>query len=798
MSRIKSGIFFLWLLLPVIVQAAVIHVPADYPTIQAGINAASKGDTVLVADGTYTGTGNRDLDFYGKAITVRSERGPENCIMDCEDSGRGVFFHSGEEKDSVLQGFRIINGDMDSGGGIYCDRSSPAILDNILEGNEAFSGGGIFCNHASPMIVNNTITGNDAYYGGGVYCEENASPAIMKNMITENRANNAGGICCWPGASPHITNNTITGNEAMWYGGGILCYTASPVIANNIITGNRAEWYGGGICCWDDASPAIMNNTIAINTAVRFDGGGIYCFFASPAIINNRISENTAGRDGSGICCWYASPGISNNIITGNTTDNNGGGICCRSNSSPEIANNTISENTAQVSGGGISSEDASPTITNTILRADSPEEIYVVSGSLLVTYSNVEGGYAGEGNIDADPLFVGGPMGDFYLSQFDAGQSAESPCVNAGDPGSTMLQGTTRTDNVQDSRVIDMGCHYPLLARLVTGPGPGYDNPPHVRIFPPEQNGVHEYEFGAYGPPHFGVNVICGDVTGDNLDEIITGPGPGAVFGPHVRGFQPDSTPVAGLSFIAYGTRKFGVNVATGDLDGDGFDEIITGAGPGAVFGPHVRAFNYDDTSSVTPVPGVSFMAYGIRLWGVNVTAGDIDSDGFAEIVTGPGPGAVFGPHVRGWNVDDGPAGAINAVSFLAYGTRKYGCVVSCGDADGDGIDEIITAPGPAQMFASHIGGWNFDGMAVSPLPGYSFFAWPSSDVRYGGRVFAGADLDRDGTDELVVGAGPDPSVGSPVKVFRYEGFGLIELFSLQAFPSTWTHGVNVAAGQF
>lgn len=64
-------------------SAATIHVPGDQPTIQAGINAASDGDTVLVADGTYTGKGNKDLDFNGKAITVKSENGPENCIINC-------------------------------------------------------------------------------------------------------------------------------------------------------------------------------------------------------------------------------------------------------------------------------------------------------------------------------------------------------------------------------------------------------------------------------------------------------------------------------------------------------------------------------------------------------------------------------------------------------------------------------------------------------------------------------------------------------------------------------------------
>src|SRR3990170_1971886 len=74
-------------------------------------------------------------------------------------------------------------------------------------------------------------------------------------------------------------------------------------------------------------------------------------------------------------------------------------------------------------------------------------------------------------------------------------------------------------------------------------------------------------------------------------------------------------------------------------------------------------------------------------------------------------GPGAVFGPHVRGWNVDGGAAAAIPAVSFMAYGTNRWGVVVACGDLDGDGIDEILTAPGPSAQFGADVLGWNFDG---------------------------------------------------------------------------------------
>ena len=85
------------LLLSLPAAGAVIHVPADRPTIQGGIGAASDGDTVLVADGIYTGWGNRDIDLMGKAITVRSENGPENCIIDCELSELRAFVVQSDE-----------------------------------------------------------------------------------------------------------------------------------------------------------------------------------------------------------------------------------------------------------------------------------------------------------------------------------------------------------------------------------------------------------------------------------------------------------------------------------------------------------------------------------------------------------------------------------------------------------------------------------------------------------------------------------------------------------------------------
>ena len=125
-----------------VVFADTISVPGDYPTIQAGIDAAAPGDTVMVADGVYTRYGNRNIEFNGKAVLLRSANGPENCVIDCEMGGIGFYFMSGEGPATEVRGFTIRNGcDGYYFGAIAIESSSPTIADNIITGNIAYSSG---------------------------------------------------------------------------------------------------------------------------------------------------------------------------------------------------------------------------------------------------------------------------------------------------------------------------------------------------------------------------------------------------------------------------------------------------------------------------------------------------------------------------------------------------------------------------------------------------------------------------------------------------------------------------------
>ncbi len=331
---------------------------------------------------------------------------------------------------------------------------------------------------------------------------------------------------------------------------------------------------------------------------------------------------------------------------------------------------------------------------------------------------------------------------------------------------------------------------------RIITGPGPNEANDCLARVWNPDSTGVALSEWAAYGVPKYGVNVATGDLDNDDLVEVITGAGPGAVFGPHVRGFTLMGTPVSGVNFLAYGTNKYGVNVAAGDLDNDGYDEILTGAGPGAVFGPHVRGWNVDG-GTATSIQGISYFAYGTPKWGTNVAAGDIDGDGYDEIITGAGPGAVYGPHVRGWNFDGGTStSSIPGVSYFAYGTLKFGVNVACGDFDGDGIDEIVTGAGPGVVFGSHVRGWNYDGGPLTAVSGVSFFAYTGS--LYGVRT-ALLDLDDDGYDELLTVPGPDPNWPGQVKAWNIDGGAATAIggIDFDAYADKgFMHGGSVAGG--
>ncbi|MHC4122363.1 MAG: InlB B-repeat-containing protein, partial [Planctomycetota bacterium] len=345
-----------FLVLVGVTGAATLQVPgATYPTIQSAIDAAVNGDEVVVADGIYSGVGNTNINFNGKAITVRSANGPENCIIDCNDAGNAFYFYSQETTSSVVDGFQVTGGNTGWGGAIDCyNNSSPTITNCIITGNLAYAGGGIDCFYSSPDIINCVIKNNEATYSGG-------------------------GINCFE-SSPRIIDCNISGNIAD-YGGGLEINGGTADIKNCLVLSNTANYDGGGIDCMN-SNPQITNCTI-IGNSDSYGGGGVYADIGSAAVIK--------------YCIFWSNEGD--------------------------------------------------------------------LDGTASADYSRIEDSNTGVGNINDDPLFTRGPLGDYYLNQKFAGQLVDSNCIDRGDVTAISLGldvYTTRTDEVGDADMVDIGYHYP------------------------------------------------------------------------------------------------------------------------------------------------------------------------------------------------------------------------------------------------------------------------------------------------------------------------------------------------
>jgi hypothetical protein len=295
--------------------AATIHVPADQPTIQAAIDSASNGDIVLVSPGTYS----ENLDFKGKAITVRSLTGSAVTIIDGGQRGSVVSFANEETRHSILQGFTVRNGRAPEGlgsvgGGVYCRNSSPTIRNNVITLNFAAVGGGIGVDGGSPYISGNNINHNlhdpsiSGGWGGGITLGGGSSAVVIGNRISDHQwtLSSGGGVALNMAGSPLLMNNIIYSNtaEANLPGGGIWIVDSSPTLVQNLIFANTA-YFGGGFYI-DLSSTSFQatftNNTFADNVSnngvLPGDGSDAYIVgFADNQQFFNNIFTSSSGRE---------------------------------------------------------------------------------------------------------------------------------------------------------------------------------------------------------------------------------------------------------------------------------------------------------------------------------------------------------------------------------------------------------------------------------------------------------------------------------------------------------------------
>jgi hypothetical protein len=251
-------------------------------TIQKGMDLAQNGDTVLVGDGTYSGLGNRDLDPHGKNFTLRSQGGTANCIIDCEHSGRGFQFVTGETVQMVVDGFMIKDGDVHpqiearAGGGAVMDAASPTFTNCEFLGNWVTStaatsvGGAVFVRDGSPTFTNCRFYNSYVFSADGVAA--GGAIGIQGNCYVRL------GGCIFNG------NQTVTGYTTFSTGGALYMPAGAwATLPDCIFTNNDAHntyiAIGGGISILGGSQAALNNCTLSQNAAkgsLSSQAGGVY------------------------------------------------------------------------------------------------------------------------------------------------------------------------------------------------------------------------------------------------------------------------------------------------------------------------------------------------------------------------------------------------------------------------------------------------------------------------------------------------------------------------------------------
>jgi hypothetical protein len=365
-----------------------------FDSIQEAIDAAVDGDIILVLAGTYF----EAITLRGKAITLGSADGPGMTTIDATGLGRRVVSCvTGEGPDTQIIGFTITGG-------------------------EAFTGGGMFNLNASPTVIGCVFTANRACVGGGMM-NDSASPTVRFCQFVANLADADGG-----GIYNFNTND----------------FVSQPLIEDCVFLGNIAEADGGGM--WSSSNSVVIatptiTRCIFVGNLAREDGGGLWNATANPTITSCQFLGNNAVGSGGGTWMQNTQLTMTNCTYSGNLALGDGAAIDCET-SSPRVTNCSFSLNIADFdasgdgNGGGFFNSDGAARVANCVFWGNQPEQVFDSIGVPAdVSYCNVQGGWPGLGNIDADPLFVDAEGPDSTPGTFDDDLRlmAGSPCIDAG-----------------------------------------------------------------------------------------------------------------------------------------------------------------------------------------------------------------------------------------------------------------------------------------------------------------------------------------------------------------------------
>ncbi len=443
-----------FLSLPLLATAATIHVPADYPTIQQGLDAAQVGDVVLVAPGSYSGAGNRSLSFGGKDVELRSEAGAAATVIDGGGDERLFEFNQGETRAALLEGFTIQNGMTDGGcgAGLRIDGASPTVRGCVVSGNVAPGkshspsvGGGIcIVNGGAPLFEDCEIRSNDAWYAGGVWTNS-AAPEFRNCIVVDNHGGLAGPATlesCTFSENEHfgVRSSMLVAQDCHILGNEIgVSLDGTATIANCVVAHN----VGRGVI--------IDEGTIQITeTKIEANGGGVTAWGGGPTVLSMTdcavIANSAMGQSQNGGGALRIAGDVSVHLDRCVIADNHGwhgGGIYC-SNGDVLLTNCTLYRNRAQ-SGGSALYVDGAATVAlhNTIVafhELHAPVWCNSAGATITTSCCDVYGNEVGPTgvcedpfaldptNFSLDPLFCGRDPDELGLSD-------SSPCAPANNP---------------------------------------------------------------------------------------------------------------------------------------------------------------------------------------------------------------------------------------------------------------------------------------------------------------------------------------------------------------------------
>ncbi len=280
----------------------------DFPTIQQGLQAAFDGDIIELSDGTFVGEGNRDLDFLGKLITLRSTGGdPTACTIDCEgsesDPHRGINCISGEPLGTKVAGITIRNGWVtlpEHGGAINCDHDSALeITDCFFAGNQDAA---IYAGHNSILTLTDCeFAGNQAHWGGGIRCSS-ITLTMDRCSFVENTAENQGGGLFAFHVDAILRDCVFRENHAQVAGGANFEEMSDVALEDCVFEGNEAEYTAGGVSFFVGCISTLDRCTFAGNVA-----GG-----SGSALFSEKISDTWARN-----CTFWGNSAPNGTILAG-------------------------------------------------------------------------------------------------------------------------------------------------------------------------------------------------------------------------------------------------------------------------------------------------------------------------------------------------------------------------------------------------------------------------------------------------------------------------------------------------